>query len=424
MYIAHMRTIINENFKNNEYFIRGQQIQSIIDSYVQNDTNKFYSYSDFTNNLSTEVGTTADRYPGIKDLMDARVAYLDTFPGFNGYPSISEINHFPERPVKGKQIWITTKISKADSIILAYRFSSKDIFKKMPMFDDGNHNDSIAGDSIFGAKIILAGDIIQYYIYAENDSTGIFSPERAEYEYYTIYPMINSGGLVINEIMSSNNNISTSQPNSSNNWIELYNNTHEDISLNGLYLSDDSLNLSKWQFPDTIINSNSYMIIWADNDNSISGIHSNFNLSYKGGQIILSYNNNTIIDSIIYSQEVSSKTIGRYPNGIGSFVYMAPSFSKHNFFGTSNKSDFIIFPNPATDKIYVQIENNNNPLVLTIFNSNGQTLISEQYDFNKNLMQVITKEVNISSFCKGVYYIKIVCKEKVIIKKFIISATN
>ena len=44
MYIAHIRTIMEENFVNQDYFMRGQYLQNLIDLSVQNDTNKFYSY--------------------------------------------------------------------------------------------------------------------------------------------------------------------------------------------------------------------------------------------------------------------------------------------------------------------------------------------------------------------------------------------
>jgi hypothetical protein len=75
------------------------------------------------------------------------------------------------------------------------------------MFDDGSHNDSLAADHIYGAKIIPDGDIIQYYVYAENDSAGIFSPERAEYEYYSIQPQIDKGDIIINENGEDNHGI-------------------------------------------------------------------------------------------------------------------------------------------------------------------------------------------------------------------------
>ena len=97
-------------------------------------------------------------------------------------------------------------------------------FKEILMFDDGNHNDGFSNDGIYGARISNSANVIDYYIYAENDSAGVFSPERAAYEFYTIEAsQLGVGNVVINEIMS--NNVSTvSGPCSDfDDWIELYN---------------------------------------------------------------------------------------------------------------------------------------------------------------------------------------------------------
>ncbi|OQY27124.1 MAG: hypothetical protein B6244_11615 [Candidatus Cloacimonetes bacterium 4572_55] len=51
MYVAHMKTIISENFANDLYHIRALDIQGIIAGDVQNDPNKFYTYESFLNNF-------------------------------------------------------------------------------------------------------------------------------------------------------------------------------------------------------------------------------------------------------------------------------------------------------------------------------------------------------------------------------------
>ena len=61
-FLAHMRTIVNENFRNNEYYDDALKIRNIIDNAVLNDTNKFYSYSHFRNNLDV---STVRREPQI-----------------------------------------------------------------------------------------------------------------------------------------------------------------------------------------------------------------------------------------------------------------------------------------------------------------------------------------------------------------------
>ena len=55
MYLAHMKTIVEDHFSNQDYFSRAQYLQNLISNDVQNDPNKFYSFSDFTTNLTSQV---------------------------------------------------------------------------------------------------------------------------------------------------------------------------------------------------------------------------------------------------------------------------------------------------------------------------------------------------------------------------------
>ena len=106
------------------------------------------------------------------------------------------------------------------SAFLVYRFGKNMPFITIPMFDDGSHNDGIANDGVYGAKIVNSSNSIDYYIYAENDSAGVFSPERAAYEFYSIRSQVQSGDLVINEIMSNNVSVSSDPSGKFEDWIE------------------------------------------------------------------------------------------------------------------------------------------------------------------------------------------------------------
>ncbi len=406
MYLAHMRTIIDENFRNNEYYIRGQIIQTLIDSSVKNDTNKFYPYADFQNNLNSDVGTTADQYPGIKSLMDARISYLDTFPGFSGAPMITAIQHTPLHPKLNNDVWINATILSSVSQILSYRFNTNGLFTSTLMYDDGNHQDGIAGDNIYGAKIILSGKTIQYYIYAENDSAGRFSPERAAYEFLSIQPGISPSDFAINEFMATPQTVASNPNGNFENWIEFINTTNEKMNLKDVYLSNDKNNLLKWQFPDTTLNPKAYLIVWADNTTSQNGIHANFKLSENGGQFFVTNADLAPIDNVTYLTQVSGMTTGRFPNGSGPFVNMQPTFSKCNSMITTDKS-VSIFPNPAFGKVYLEVWNQFNPFTFEIYSANGQIMKTEYFSSGVEEFSFTTKEIDISNFQKGVYILKI-----------------
>ena len=243
MYLAHIRTIIQENILNNEYFNRAQYFQNLIDLSVMSDTNKFYSYSDFINNLNSTVSDLID-YPGITDLMNNRAAYLASYYGFSGAPTISNVSSSTQSFSPGDNITITAEIIDNQDAFLAYRFGEEEAFKSIIMYDDGAHNDGNPSDNIYGATINNVSNTIQYYIYADNDSAGIFSPERAEYEFYALQTNISPGDLVINELMATNSSTVNDPDGQYEDWVELYNPNLFPITTSYLNLSDNFSTLS------------------------------------------------------------------------------------------------------------------------------------------------------------------------------------
>lgn len=403
MYIAHIRTIIEENILNQDYYNRGQYLQSLIDQGVQNDNNKFYSYNDFTTNLNSSVSLVSGECPGITELMDARASYLSSYPGYQGAPSINNvINDNNQNNSLGTDISITAKISNADYTMLAYRYGSNDKFIEIEMYDDGSHNDSLGGDGIYGAIISNPSNYIEYYIYADNDSAGMFSPERAAYEYYTISNFIDHGQLVINEIMSNNTSTVVDQSDDYEDWIEIYNPTPYSVSTNGLYLSDDPANYQKWIFPSYHIPSDGYLIVWADEDQSQGGLHANFKLLSLGEKLILSYNNSLVIDSITFPAINENGSYARSPNGTGPFNFMLPTFKWNNdIVGISHiDSDHTLncYPNPFNSFFSFDLASSSSVKISDMFGK----LILEQ-DMNQGL-----RKINASSWSAGIYFLNII----------------
>ena len=108
MYLAHMKTILLENFDNNSYYATGQTVQTVISSSVQADNNKFFTYNQFVSNLTTDVtsggGPMATSAPGITNLMDGRSNYLLALADFtNAEPAISEITVSELNPIEAKK---------------------------------------------------------------------------------------------------------------------------------------------------------------------------------------------------------------------------------------------------------------------------------------------------------------------------------
>ena len=119
------------------------------------------------------------------------------------------------------------------------------------MYDDGLHNDGAASDNIFGAIFTMTASTAQYYVYAENNNAGMFEPQRAEHEFYTLKAVQTAsvGQVYINEFVASNLSGTQNESLQFEDWIEIYNTTSSPLELGGLYLTDNYTLPTKFPFP-------------------------------------------------------------------------------------------------------------------------------------------------------------------------------
>ncbi|MDP8205594.1 MAG: CotH kinase family protein [Candidatus Electryonea clarkiae] len=136
--------------------------------------------------------------------------------------------------------------------------------------------------------------------------------------------------LVINEFLARNVTIAADQNGEFDDWIELYNNGDNSISLDGYFLSDNALNLTKWLFPDTTIFPHEYLVVWTDNDVDQDGLHAGFRLSTSGDDIYLVDTDTMVVDEVYFGVQSADISTGRFPNGTGDFISMYPTFSEPN----------------------------------------------------------------------------------------------
>ena len=411
MYLAHFRTILEENFSNNNYYTTAQSYQSLIAPSVQADTNKFFTFAQFQSNLTTDMTGGMNPAPGITNLMDGRYTYLTGLTDFtNTRPTITAVAPLVENPLINTDVFITANVINCDTtgLFLGYRNNEKLAFTKVQMYDDGLHGDGSSGDNVYGASINVSNVFMQYYIYAENNNVGQFSPERAEHEFYSLnasYPTINPGDLVINEIMAQNTLTITDTNGEYEDWIELHNNTNTTLSLDNLFLTDSSTNLIKWQFPDgIIIEPDGYLIVWADEDGGQEGLHASFKLSSSGESVILAYANGTIVDSVDYGLQTADVSYARIPNGTGNFVITGSTFNYNNQLLSTSEAEFkqnlSIFPNPTSGNIFIQ---NKQSYIekMVIYNLQGQLLFENKYQ-NQNQISL-----DLSNYPNGIYMLNI-----------------
>ncbi|MBK8686721.1 MAG: hypothetical protein IPN26_18000 [Bacteroidetes bacterium] len=85
-YVAHCKTILNEFVANGLFETMATQYQTLIDTAIQSDIHKLFSYSDFQGAMNTNTSFGSYNIPGISNLMNARNSYL------NGLTNLLRVN--------------------------------------------------------------------------------------------------------------------------------------------------------------------------------------------------------------------------------------------------------------------------------------------------------------------------------------------
>ena len=388
MYLAHCKTMVQENFANGAFFTQGQALQATIDGDVQTDQNKFFSYANFTSNLSTDVsvggGPGGGTTPGIANLMNARSTYLLALSDFSQTePSISNIALSNSAPSLKDTVFVVATIADENKVYMGYRSAANLPFSRVEMYDDGLHGDGAANDQVYGAQVILSSISTQYYIYAENNTMGKFSPARAEHEYHTINI---SGGLVINELQASNKTTVAAPNRNYEDWIEIYNPTDAAVQLSDYYLSDDSKKPMMWQLPNETIAAKGFKMIWAADDSVPGSSYANFKLSKSGESLGLYKKDGTsaiLHDLVEFGVQVTDYSYGRSSDGASTWItFEVPTpnstniiIEKPNGIDESSSADWHFYPNPYSKEL--NIHNPLNEVIsVTIYSLGGTVLLS------------------------------------------------
>ena len=228
------------------------------------------------------------------------------------------------------------------------------------------------GDQISGLKWVIEGQV-----------ASLTAQLNELFDCSSIITTLSPLDVSINEFMAVNDSLSTIKDpaGETDDWIELYNNTDADIDLSNAFLSDNSDNPEKWQFPvGTTIRANDYLIIWADKDEDQEGLHADFKLNRDGDFIMLTEGTD-VIDSLTFGFQENNLTYSRIPNGTGDYLIKDPTFGYNNEQETAVIDEYVgeikVYPNPATQYIDVDLEKLPKAgVTVTLTNGIGQTLFT------------------------------------------------
>ncbi|MDO4801190.1 MAG: CotH kinase family protein, partial [Prevotellaceae bacterium] len=163
--------------------------------------------------------------------------------------------------------------------------------------------------------------------------------------------------LIINEIMPANIDTRIDPSWNYGGFIELYNPTDANISIFGIWLSDDAGNLKKWQFrTSATVQKKGYYLIWFDHNDVYCTSQCPFKLDTDGGTIFVSDRLGNLITSQEYPTAVKRCSYARTTDGGSTWGWCTePSINSisKTLGATNNNSQFasIQLEAPIVDKI-------------------------------------------------------------------------
>jgi len=170
-------------------------------------------------------------------------------------------------------------------------------------------------------------------------------------------------------------------------------------------------------FPDTCIKAKNFIVV--KTNQICEGLCADFYLE-NTGELYLSYETNSIIDSLNYGQQLIGASYGRFPNGFGYFTYMQPTIGRNNLMGNFQKTDILIFPNPtSSNTVYLKMICPQENASYEIYNSLGQKIQSERINTFYSNEEIFN--IDVTNIKSGVYFIKVNSNNDLIVKKFIIQ---
>lgn len=407
-YLAHVRTILEQEMNLDNVFTLIDTYVALIDASIQADPKKLITYQQFTAGITELKSYFTNRKAFLESDNEVDVAGLELTDATFGVDGVIDSLPYSDDEMN---ITVNAGIQNVSEVNLYYAVGIVGNFTKITMADNGSENDGAVGDGIYGVSIPkqAEGNYVRYYIEAiknDNYKTATYLPIGAEHSSFVYRVQFDStlgSGLVINEVLAANDEILADEMGEFDDYIELYNKSNTSISLEGYYLTDDISELNKFALPTQTINADSYFLIWADKDEEQGANHANFKLNADGEELYLVDPTGEIVDALSFTNQTDDVSYARSPNGTGDFTGMTPTPLANNS-GTASvvsvfKEKFNMFPNPANELVTIKLSEVDTYIV-EIYSVTGKKVFTK--DFTDSSTQIET-----SNLSAGTYFVRV-----------------
>lgn len=177
MYVAHLQTIFEEQFAEEQYRERTEQIRETITSLVVREPNPLYPTETYTQNYHQTVDIPGGEILGIEEFFEKRGSYLKSHPLFQK-PTPSIADHTATKA--GDTVTVSVSLAtgeSSDGVWVVHRPSvnSPFVYTQLKPEADGNYVASLS-----------AAEINEYFLVAESSISATVLPARSAREWFTV----------------------------------------------------------------------------------------------------------------------------------------------------------------------------------------------------------------------------------------------
>jgi len=244
-------------------------------------------------------------------------------------PQFSLVTRTPTWPGAGESVTVTAVITAGTPIVSATLwYDAGSGFQAVPMTVTGG---SGTGWTVW--QLVLPPQtedtLVKYYLGAVDDvEQRTLHPAAAPTVTHRYLVGYAGPAVLINEFLADNESVNQDEAGEYDDWLELYNGSAVTVTLDGLHLTDDLSEPTKWQIPTgTVISPGGYLVIWCDRDTGQGPLHADFKLNRDGEEIGLfdsEAHGLVPLDWVVFGSQREDVSYGRRPDGADTWNFLNP----------------------------------------------------------------------------------------------------
>jgi hypothetical protein len=123
--------------------------------------------------------------------------------------------------------------------------------------------------------------------------------------------------IVINEVLSDNENGALDDQGELEDWVELYNSSDQAVDISGWLFTDDLDRQDRWAFADgTIMEAGSHLLLWCDDEVTQGDLHTDFGIARDGESLVLMNATGQVMNRVEVPPLGMDNSYGRRSDGI------------------------------------------------------------------------------------------------------------